>query len=269
MALSPERAKEPRSISIVIPVYNEKSYLPTLVERLVAVQWGMPCELIFIDDCSTDGSYELLQAVTPRHANMRLLRNEQNRGKSLTLQAGFDAAVNDIIVVQDADLEYHPRELPKLIEPIARGEADVVFGSRFKNEVRQVHRTYHRYINVFLTSISNLCSGVYLSDMETCYKVFRADILKKFVIRSRRFGFEPEITAYIAKFDFRIFELPISYFPRTRLQGKKINAWDGVQAIWYIIKFNFFYSPGKCLKNDSPARTKAEENLDRRSARTG
>lgn len=173
---------------------------------------------------------------------MKLLEQEKNQGKGAAVIRGFKEATGDLIMIQDADFEYDPKDIPKLVEPFLNNQADVVYGSRFKKNAIQVHRTYHYFVNRFLTLVSNLFSGIYLTDMETCYKIFRADLLKSMELQSKRFGIEVELTAYLGKVRARIFELPISYFPRTRLQGKKINWKDGVAALRHLVHFNFLVS---------------------------
>jgi glycosyltransferase involved in cell wall biosynthesis len=174
-----------------------------------------------------------------REFGFRLIQQPYNQGKGAAVIRGIQEATGDFIIIQDADFEYDPTDIPDLIDPLIKGQADVVYGSRFKKSANQVHRTYHYFVNRFLTVISNLFSGIYLTDMETCYKVFKADLLKSMRLTSNRFGIEVELTAYLAKTTARIFEVPIKYYPRTRLQGKKINWKDGVAALWHLVRFNF------------------------------
>lgn len=235
-------------LSLIVPVYNEAQHLNEVVPFLYATQLQVEAEWIFIDDCSTDGSLDLLKKLAPQYG-FKLLAQPTNQGKGAAVARGIKEATGDIIIIQDADFEYHPRDIPALIEPILKGEADVVFGSRFKKTAVQVHRTYHYFVNRFLTLVSNLFSGIYLTDMETCYKAFRADIVQSMVFQSKRFGIEVEMTAYLGKIRVRIHELPISYFPRTRLQGKKINWKDGVAALRHLVHFNFFTSREQAFKN--------------------
>jgi glycosyltransferase involved in cell wall biosynthesis len=182
----------------------------------------------------------------------RLLEQKPNQGKGAAVIRGFQEATGDLIMIQDADFEYDPDDVPSLLEPLIQGKADVVYGSRFKKNAVQIHRTYHYFVNRFLTLVSNLLSGIYLTDMETCYKIFRADLLKAMRLRSKRFGIEVELTAYVAKVRARIFELPIGYFPRTRLQGKKINWKDGVAALVHLVRFNLFTSLDDAYENLPP-----------------
>ena len=239
-------------ISVLVPVFNEESDLPRVVERLMAVKFPVEAEWIFIDDKSSDGSLQVLRELAVRY-HFKLIEQQANLGKGAAVARGIKEASGDVIAIQDADFEYDPQELPGLAQPILDDQADVVYGSRFRHGVRQVHRTYHYFGNRYLTLFSNLLSGIYLTDMETCYKVFRADLLKSMNLTSQRFGIEVEMTAYIAKTRARIQELPISYFPRTRLEGKKINWKDGVAALWHLIRFNILVS-GDAAFRDLPER---------------
>ncbi len=235
-------------ISLVVPVYNESRHLRDVVPFLYSIKLPIEAEWIFIDDKSTDGSTEILEELSKKYP-MKLLKQEQNQGKGAAVIRGFEEATGDLIMIQDADFEYHPEEIPGLLEPILKNQADVVYGSRFKKNATQVHRTYHYFVNRFLTLSSNLLSGIYLTDMETCYKIFRSDIIKSMNLSSKRFGIEVELTAYLAKVRVRIHELPISYFPRTRMQGKKINWKDGVAALKHLIYFNCLVSREQAFKN--------------------
>jgi glycosyltransferase involved in cell wall biosynthesis len=226
-------------VSLIIPVYNEASHLERFLQGVDALELGIPKELVIVDDCSRDGSRDILKAFAFR-SETQLHFQEQNQGKGAALQLGFRAATGDIIVVQDADFEYDTGDLPALLRPVIQNQADVVYGSRFRKSGTQVHRTFHYLINRLLTLLSNFASGLYLSDMETCYKVFRAEIIRNLVLESKRFGFEPEVTAKIARLKVRVEELPIRYFPRNYLEGKKINWKDGVAALWHILRFNYF-----------------------------
>jgi len=204
-----------------------------------------PCPLerewIFVDDCSKDNSLSILENLQKKYDYI-LIKQIANMGKGAAIATGIKVATGDLIMIQDADFEYTPHDIPTLLGPLILNEADVVFGSRFKRSGQQVHRTYHFYVNRFLTVLSNLFSGIYLTDMETCYKIFRSDLIKSMNLTSKRFGIEVELTAYLAKTTARIFELPIRYFPRTSLQGKKINWKDGVAALFHLIRFNFLVS---------------------------
>jgi glycosyltransferase involved in cell wall biosynthesis len=235
-------------ISLVIPVYNEKASLEELLRRVVAVD--MPKELIVVDDCSTDGSREILSRLAergleglpdahPRNENrLAILFQERNQGKGAALRRGFEAATGDVVVVQDADLEYDPREIPRLVKPILEGHADVVFGSRFIGESRRVLYYWHAVVNWGLTTLSNMTSGLNLTDMETCYKAFRREVIQSIRIEEDRFGFEPEITAKVARAGARVYEVPISYHGRTYEEGKKIGWKDGFRAVYAIAKYS-------------------------------
>lgn len=234
-------------LSIIVPVYNEEAALPELIDMFMQVSCPIDREWIFIDDRSTDASLAVLQSLAAQH-HFRVLAQETNQGKGAAVIRGIQEAKGDIILIQDADFEYDPNEIPRLIKPIVENHADVVFGSRFKHNTWQVHRTYHYFVNRLLTMLSNLLSGIYLTDMETCYKAFRGDLLKAMRLTSRRFGIEVELTAYAAKTKARIFEIPISYYPRTRLEGKKINWSDGVAALYHLIHYNVFTALDDCFK---------------------
>ncbi len=237
----------PKLLSIVVPVYNEAGHLRQVVDAFMALKYPLAIEWVFVDDCSKDGSREILVQLSKQYG-FTLLLQEKNQGKGAAVARGFQAAKGDLIMIQDADFEYDPRDVPALLQPLIDNRADVVFGSRFKPNCPQVHRTYHSYVNRTLTFLSNLLSGLYLTDMETCYKVGRADIFQAMVLRSKRFGVEVEIVAYIAKTAARVFELPIHYYPRTQLQGKKINWRDGVAALFHLVSFNLLTSPEKAFR---------------------
>src|SRR5499433_2373531 len=234
-------------ISLVNPVYNENASLEELLRRVVAVD--VPKELIVVDDFSTDGSREVLARLAERglaglpgahpvnENRLEVLFQERNQGKGAALRRGFAAATGDVVVVQDADLEYDPREIPRLVAPILDGHADVVYGSRFIGESRRVLYYWHAVVNWGLTTLSNMTSGLNLTDMETCYKAFRRELIQSLQIEEDRFGFEPEITAKVARAGARVFEVPISYYGRTYEEGKKIGWKDGVRALYAIAKY--------------------------------
>ena len=224
-------------LSVVIPVYNEKTTIMEVLERVRRVD--LPKEIIIVDDCSTDGTREILQAL-PTSADLKIILLPRNSGKGAALRAGFAAVSGDIVVIQDADLEYDPAEYGNLIQPILANKADVVFGSRFLGGPHRVLLFWHSVGNWILTTLSNMLTDLNLTDMETCYKVFRAEVLKKITLRENRFGFEPEFTAKVSKARCRIYEVPISYSGRDYSEGKKIGWKDGVAAIYFIFKYRFF-----------------------------
>ena len=226
-------------LSVVIPVFNECKTIHLILEQVQAVD--IDKEIIMVDDFSTDGTRDRLKELEQEADNIRVLFHDVNQGKGAALRTGFQAALGDVVIIQDADLEYDPQEYPKLLEPIASGKADVVFGSRFAGgESHRVLYFWHSMGNRFLTLLSNMFSDMNLTDMETCYKVFKREIIQSIDIKENRFGFEPEITAKIARKQCRIFEVGISYNGRTYDEGKKIGWKDGVRAIWCIIKYNVF-----------------------------
>ncbi len=234
-------------LTVVVPVYNEEQSLAQVIERLMASPCPIEREWIFVDDCSRDGSLSILRALQPKYG-YQLLEQNPNQGKGAAVIRGFQAARGDLVMIQDADFEYDPADVRSLLEPLIAGRADVVYGSRFKKNAMQVHRTYHYFVNRLLTVLSNLFSGIYLTDMETCYKIFRTDLIQAMNLRSKRFGIEVELTAYVAKVRARIYELPISYYPRTRLQGKKISWKDGVAALGHLVRFNWLTSTESAFK---------------------
>lgn len=240
------------SLSIIVPVYNEEEHLAAVVQRIYAAPCPIEREFIFVNDASTDRSLEVLVGLQEKYKFV-LENHPVNRGKGAAIITGIVRATGDYIVIQDADFEYDPNEIPSLLAPLLSDKADVVFGSRFRDGSPQVHRTFHFFVNWTLTFLSNLLSGIRLTDMETCYKLFRADLLKAMQIQSQRFGIEVEVTAYVAKVRARVFEMPISYFPRTRLQGKKINWKDGVAALFHLLRFNCFTPLEQAFK-DLPRR---------------
>jgi glycosyltransferase involved in cell wall biosynthesis len=225
-------------LSVVIPVYNEKDTVLELVRRVRAVAMPLEREIIVVDDFSTDGTRDLVRGLDGPDA--RVLFQPKNMGKGAALRAGFAAATGDLVLVQDADLEYDPAEYPALLAPILAGRADVVYGSRFLGGPHRVLFFWHSVGNRVLTGFCNMVTNLNLTDMETCYKVFRGEILRKIDIRSKRFGFEPEVTIKIARLGCRIYEVPISYAGRDYSQGKKIGWKDGLAALWHIVRFRFF-----------------------------
>ena len=224
-------------LSVVIPVYNEKNTILEVLERVRAVD--LLKEIIVVDDFSTDGTRDILGSLTMTD-DFKVIFQPRNMGKGAALRTGFAAVSGDMVVVQDADLEYDPAEYVNLIQPILANKADVVFGSRFLGGPHRVLFFWHSVGNRILTTLSNMFTDLNLTDMETCYKVFRADILKKFTLRENRFGFEPEFTAKVSKAKCRIYEVPISYSGRDYSEGKKIGWKDGVAAFYFIFKYKFF-----------------------------
>ena len=228
-------------LSVVMPVYNEQATLRDIVAAVRAVP--IPKELILVDDGSKDDSRKILAELAATHADLRVIEHAENRGKGAALRTGFLEAKGDAVVVQDADLEYDPEDYPVLLAPILRGDADVVYGSRYlvddHDPGRERDQFYHYFGNRVLTFFSNLFTGLNLTDMETCYKCFRREVLQDLVIESRRFTVEPELTAKIAKKSVRIYEVPIRYQGRKYSDGKKITWRDGLAALWAIVRFRF------------------------------
>ncbi|MBP7755940.1 MAG: glycosyltransferase family 2 protein [Acidobacteria bacterium] len=228
-------------LSIVVPAYNERATVAELLDRVAAAPLppGVEREIVVVDDHSTDGTRELLRELAGRGSPaFRLVEQERNQGKGAALRAGFAAATGELILIQDADLEYDPRDYPRLLQPILDGEADVVYGSRFLGGPHRVLFYWHYLGNRLLTTLSNMLTDLNLSDMETCYKVFRRELLAGLTLRSNRFGIEPELTARFAQRRARIYEVPISYHGRTYAEGKKIGWRDGFAAIWAILRYN-------------------------------
>ena len=228
-------------LSVVMPAYNEEATISTIVGQVLDIPELL--ELIIVDDCSTDGTSEIAQELADSDHRIRYVRQSKNAGKTAALKAGFALTTGDVVVVQDADLEYDPREIADVIAPIIENRADVVYGSRFmvKKAARVLYFS-HYLANKALTFMSNVLTNLNMSDIETCYKAFRGDIIRNLVITSSAFGFEVEVTAKIAKLGCAVYEVPISYYGRTYDEGKKIGLMDGVAAVWYIIRFNLFVS---------------------------
>lgn len=244
-------------LSIVIPVYNEVGYLPLLLARVITTPLHYPLEkeLLIIDDYSTDGTRAFVEKLQddplstlsdhiqkgPNDAfQIKCFFHTHNQGKGQAIRTGIRHTQGDLVVFQDADLEYDPADYNRLLRPFYENQADVVFGSRFKGEYTRVLYYKHTMGNKFLTFLSNLLTDINLTDMETCYKMFRGDIIRSFDLRSKRFGIEPEVTAKVAKAQLNIFEVPISYYGRTYAEGKKITWRDGIAALWAIVKYNWF-----------------------------
>lgn len=225
-------------LGVVIPVYNEEKTLHLIVDKVLARP--EVAEVVLVDDRSADKTWETMQRLADQHAKIRIFRHEVNQGKGAALRTGFREVQSDIVIIQDADLEYDPDEYPKLLAPIIAGKADVVYGSRFLGSgMHRVLYYWHYLGNQFLTQLSNMFTNLNLTDMETCYKVFRREIIRKIDIKENRFGFEPEITAKVAKLRVPIYEISISYYGRTYEEGKKIGWKDGMRAVWCILKYRF------------------------------
>ena len=253
---SVEAAEKQLLVSVIVPVYNERNFIEEILCRVQAS--GLAYEILVIDDGSTDGSRELLEQLQSLQSsgtfevevgshkkvlhlgNVRFFFQPRNMGKGAALRVGFSEASGDILLIQDADLEYDPRDYPKLLEPIFDGRADVVYGSRFLGGPQRVHLFWHYLGNKFLTLLSDMITNLKLTDMETCYKVFRAEVIRGMHLRSNRFDIEPEITAKIAKKPWRIYEVPISYAGRSYLEGKKITWRDGFWALYSILRYSLF-----------------------------
>jgi glycosyltransferase involved in cell wall biosynthesis len=251
---NPTALDDPK-VSVVIPVYNERDTILEILGRVLATE--MSKEVIIVDDASKDGTREILENMAALQAqgesafpiqdgadsislrDLRFLFQSPNQGKGAALRSGFAEATGDIVLVQDADLEYDPVDYPKLLAPIVDGRADVVYGSRFLGGPQRVHYFRHYIANTMLTLLSDLFTNLKLTDMETCYKVFRREVLQGIRLKSNRFGFEPEITAKVAKGNWRVYEVPISYAGRTYEEGKKITWKDGFQALWCIVRYQF------------------------------
>ena len=230
------------TLSIVIPAYNEKDTIEKLVQTVRDVPLdGIGKEIVIVNDCSRDGTREVIDALATQYPDIKAVHHQVNQGKGAALRTGFSHCTGNWVIIQDADLEYDPQEYQNLLEPVLQGKADVVYGSRFLGKgAHRVVYFWHYVGNSFLTLMSNMFTNINLTDMETCYKLFRREVLEKITIEESRFGFEPEITAKVARLRCRIFEVGISYYGRTYEEGKKIGWRDGFRAIWCILKYNLF-----------------------------
>ena len=226
-------------LSVVMPVFNEAGTIAPVVGNVLSQRPVQ--QLVIVDDCSTDGTWDKLTPLAQNEPRVKLVRHDHNQGKGAALRMGFTFATGPFVIVQDADLEYDPAEYYRLLAPILAGKADVVFGSRFiGSDAHRVLFYWHSLGNKFLTTLSNMASGVNLTDMEVCYKLFRREIIQGIKLEENRFGFEPEVTAKVAKLKVRIYEVAVSYYGRTYAEGKKIGWRDGIQALRCIFKYNFF-----------------------------
>ena len=231
-----------QKLSIVMPIYNEKSSLAESVRRVLAVELPLQRELILVNDASNDGTDKVIEEIRSRYSSedVKVISHETNLGKGAALRSGFAEVQGDIVIIQDADLEYDPQDYPRLLKPILDGRADVVYGSRFVgSEEKRVLYYWHSVGNKLLTTLSNMCTNLNLTDMETCYKVFRRPVVDQLNIKSNRFGVEPEMTAKVARGHWRVYEVGISYSGRTYAEGKKITWRDGIKALLTIIRFRF------------------------------
>jgi len=234
-------------LSVVMPAYNEEATITAIVRQVLALPFLL--ELIIVDDRSTDNTFSLIETLAAGDDRIRVVKHDVNSGKSAALRTGFALTTGDIVVVQDADLEYDPTEIADVISPILQSRADVVYGSRFmvKKTARVLYFS-HYLANKALTFFSNCLTNLNMSDIETCYKAFRGDIIRNLIIKADGFGFEVEVTAKIAKLGCSVYEVPISYYGRTYAEGKKIGVWDGVAAVWYILRFNLFVSASRSFR---------------------
>lgn len=223
-------------LSVIIPAYNEKDTIKDLIDKVASI--NIPKEIIVVDDCSSDGTKAILAQI--EKCGVKVFYHEKNKGKGVAIRTALDHVTGDIVIIQDADLEYDPEEYPNLIRPIAEGKADAVYGSRFLGGPRRVLFFWHYVGNKIITTFSNMLSNLNLTDMETGYKAFRTEVIKNLNLKSNRFGFEPEVTMKLAKSKYRIYEVPIAYWGRDYSEGKKITWKDGAAALWHILRFRFF-----------------------------
>ncbi len=239
-------------LSLIIPVYNEAATLPEIWDILQGISWPFEVEFIVVDDGSNDGSAAVIKSLRARR--LKTIFQPTNQGKTAAILAGIAASEGTVIAVQDADLEYDPHDLIRVVQPVIDNKADAVYGSRFKQSGDQIQRTYHRIGVRLLTYFSNLCTGIYLTDLEGCYKAWRTDLLKNVIVASSGFDFDPEVTAKIAKLRLRMHEVHIAYYPRVYSEGKKIKFSDGITAGWSLIKYSFLTPFEKCFRPTLPER---------------
>lgn len=251
--------REEKKLSVVMPAYNEEATLSQIVRQVLKVPDLL--ELIIVDDCSTDNTPQIAQKIAERDSRVQYLRLSKNSGKTEALKAGFALTKGEVVIIQDADLEYDPAEISDVIAPILEGRADVVYGSRFmiKRAARVIY-FYHYLANKALTFLSNLMTNLNMTDVETCYKAFRGEIIRNMIISSSGFGFEVEVTAKIAKLRCAVYEVPISYYGRTYEEGKKIGFKDGLAALWYILKYNLLVSLSRSYRQ-IPQLTPVPKNI--------
>jgi len=228
-----------KTLSVVIPVYNENATIQRVISSVLTAPISLAKELVIVDDFSRDGTRELLQSLPPT-PGIKILMHDRNRGKGAAIRTGFEHVTGEIVIVQDADLEYDPADFPVLLQPILTGRADAVYGNRFHGGPHRVLYFWHFNANRFLTFLSNLLTNLNLSDMEVGYKAFRTDVLRRIKLTSDRFGFEPEVTVKVARLKCRIYEVPIAYHGRTYEEGKKITWKDGVAALYFLLRFKLF-----------------------------
>ena len=253
-------------VSVLMPVYNERATVTHAIARVRAVLDN--AEIICVDDCSSDGTRAILEQLLSAGQVDHLVLHETNRGKGAGIRSALEKATGDVVVIQDSDLEYDPEDLLKLLTPIQDGRADAVFGSRFRGDVSRVLYYWHSLGNWFLTTVSNMLTNLNVSDMETCYKMVRTDLMKSLPLTSDRFGFEPELTARLAQARARIYEVPISYSGRTYAEGKKIRWTDGVAAFWHILKFNVFSTKAPVyMSSVGSIRPKPQQESDSQTLR--
>lgn len=239
--------QQEKLLSVIIPAYNEDKTIAEIIGRVQKIPQLL--EIIIIDDCSTDNTQQIVEHLASQNSRILYFRQQSNQGKTTALKKGFELSQGSIVIVQDADLEYDPSEIPSVIEPIILGHADVVYGSRFLvKKATRILYFYHYIANKCLTFFSNCLTNLNMTDVETCYKAFRGEIIRNMIIESKGFGFEIEVTAKIAKLRCAIFEVPISYYGRTYEEGKKIGTRDGIAALWYVLKYNLLCSKKKSFK---------------------